>query len=295
MKKVLVFGGSGLVGSKFIDLNKNIFEIKSPSTTEVDILNKDSVSQITQEFIPDTVINFAAFTQVEEAEKDKGNKEGICYLLNAVGAKNIAEVCKQFNTRLIHISTEYVFDGNKSEAPYTEDDKPNPINWYGQTKYCGEQFVLESGSQSVIARLSMPFSAYYELKKDIARFFLKELHHGKEINAVEDQKITPVLVDDVANALVVLINNQVSGIYNICVTNFTTPFKFARLIAQKFNLDIFLIKPISFKKYNKGKLVKLLKNSWLDPTKFRKDFGDQILHTVEEGLIIFKTEIDQLK
>lgn len=295
MKKILVFGGSGLVGSKFIDQNKNIFEIKYPSATEVDILDKTQVIKVVQGFNPDTVINFAAFTQVEEAEGQKGDKSGICYLINAIGAKNVAEACKQFNAKLIHISTEYVFDGNKSEAPYTEEDKPNPINWYGQTKYLGEQFVLESGCQSVIVRLSMPYSAHYELKNDIARFFLRELHQGKEINAVEDQKITPVLVDDVANALAVLINNQAGGVYNICVTNFTTPFEFARLIAQRLNLDFSLIKPISFKEYNKGKLAKLLKNSWLDPTKFRKDFGDQILHTAEEELIIFKTEIDQLK
>lgn len=294
MKKILVFGGSGLVGSKFIDQNKRNFELKYPSAKEIDILDKPQVIKVIQDFNPDVVINFAAFTQVEEAENQRGDKSGICYLINALGAKNVAEACKQFNTRLIHISTEYVFDGTKSETPYIEEDKQNPINWYGQTKYFGEQFVLESGCQSVIARLSMPFSANYELKKDVARFFLAELKRGNSVKAIEDQRITPTLVLDIANALKVLIESGNEGIYHISSKDCVTPLEFAKTIAETFHLNYSLVNAISLEEYNKNKKAKLLRYSWLNPAKFEREFGDQILHTVEEGLIIFKKEIDQL-
>lgn len=293
MKEVLVFGGSGLVGSKFIETYGRTFNIKSPLVTEVDILNKDAVTNAIQEFNPDTVINFAAFTQVENAEAQKGDKDGICYLINAVGAKNVAEVCKEFNNKLIHISTEYVFDGTKAESPYTEEDKPNPINWYGTTKLFGEEFVLESGCSATIVRICMPFSSFYVLKKDIARFFLEELKAGKSIKAIEDQRVTPTIVSDIAGALELIVEADSSGFYHVSSTDSVTPLEFAKTIAEVFKLNYSLINSISFDEYNKGKKAKLLKFSWLNPTKFEREFGEGILHTVEEGLVLFKKEIDE--
>lgn len=300
--KVLVFGGSGLVGSKFIDLNKQNFEIKAPLVQEVDILDKDQISKIAEEFNPDSIINFAAYTNVEEAENQKGDKDGICFQINAIGAKNVSEVAKDFNKHLVHISTEYVFDGTKSKAPYTEEDQPNPINWYGQTKLEGEQSVLENSNKNVVMRISMPFSSYYDLKKDIARFFLEQLKTGNKIKAIEDQRVTPTLVNDIADVLKVLLEHQSTGIYHACSRDSVTPLEFAKTIAETFHLDSFpkensptvysLISSINLAEYNKGKNAKLLQYSWLNPTKFEKEFGDEILHTVEEGLVIFKEEID---
>lgn len=292
MKKILVFGGSGLVGSKFIELYSNDFEINAPDVSKVDILNKDQVEKLVQKFDPDSIINFAAFTNVEAAEGQKGDKNGICFQINAVGAKNVARICKELNKKLTHISTEYVFDGTKENSPYTEDDKPNPVNWYGQTKYFAEQFVLESGCNLLIARICMPFSPFYELKSDIARFFLGELQNGRPIKAIEDQWVTPTLVSDIVNSLKVLVEADVSGLYHVSSTDSVTPLEFAKTIAETFGLDYSLISPISFDEYNKSKQAKLLKYSWLNPAKFEDEFGEGSLHTVEEGLILFKKEID---
>ncbi len=293
MKKVLVFGGSGLVGSKFIDLYSNDFEIKAPDASSVDILKKDQVANIVEEFNPDSIINFAAYTNVEEAEKQKGDKAGICYLINSIGAKNVAEIAKEFNKKLIHISTEYVFDGTKDVSPYTEEDKPNPINWYGQTKYFGEQFVLESECSAVIVRICMPYSAFYELKKDVARFFLEQLKNGNQIKAIEDQRITPTLVDDIANGLRVIVESSANGLYHVSSIDSVTPLEFAKTIAETFKLNYSLISSIDFDEYNKGKQAKLLKFSWLNPAKFEEQFGEGILHTVEQGLVIFKRAVDE--
>lgn len=290
--RVLIFGGSGLVGSKFIGLHSQTYEIKAPQLKDVDILDSSKVSKVIEEFNPDSVINFAAFTQVEEAETQKDNKEGICFQINALGAKNVAERCKKANKRLIHISTEYVFDGTKSESPYIEDDKPNPINWYGQTKFFGEGYVLESGCKSTIVRLSMPYSYFYEVKSDVARFFLNQLRLGSSIKAIEDQRITPTLVDDIAIALKTLIESNVGGVYHVSSKDSVTPLEFAKTIAEEFRLDYSLISAISLEEYNKKKLAKLLKYSWLNPAKFEREFGDQVLHTVEESLISFKEAVD---
>lgn len=287
-KKVLVFGGSGLVGSEFVDLYSNVFEIKSPQSSEVDILKKDQVVKVVEDFKPDTMINFAAFTQVEKAEEEKGDKNGICYLINAIGAKIIAEVCKGFNKKLIHISTEYVFDGIKENAPYTEEDKPKPINWYGATKLFGEDFVLDSGCRAIVARISMPFSGFYFEKKDVARFFLGELRAGKEIKAIEDQMVTPTFVNDIADALKVLVDSESRGIYHVSSTDSVTPLEFAKTIAELFHLDYSLISAMKLDEYNKTKKAKLLKFSWLNPEKFEEEFGQGILHTADEGLVLFK-------
>lgn len=292
MNKVLVFGGSGLVGSRFIALHKDTFEIDSPDATKVDILDKNQVAKAVDEFNPDSIINFAAYTNVEEAENQADDKNGICFQVNAIGAKNIAEVTKDFDKHLIHISTEYVFDGTKADNAYTEEDKPNPVNWYGLTKLAGEQFVLDSSCKSIIMRISMPFSSHYELKKDIARFFLGQLKMGNKVKAVEDQKITPTLVNDIANALKVLLENKSIGIYHVSSRDSNTPLEFVKTICEIFNLDYYLINSVKLTEYNKDKKAKLLKYSWLNPAKFEKQFGDEILHTVEEGLTIFKEEID---
>ncbi len=96
-KKVVIFGGAGLVGSKFIDLNKNIFEIVAPTVEQLDILNKAAVSKFIEDSECSNIINFAAFTNVEAAEAQKEDQNGICYQINAIGAKNVAEVAKSFN------------------------------------------------------------------------------------------------------------------------------------------------------------------------------------------------------
>ena len=293
--RVVVFGGSGLVGSSFIENFKDIFEINAPGAEMVDILDKDLVHKAIEDFNPDSVINFAAYTQVEEAEDQLNDKEGICYKINALGAKNVAEVCKQLDKHLIHISTEYVFDGEKEFVPYNEEDSPNPKNWYGQTKYFGEKFVAESGVNAAVARISMPFSPFFSGKKDVARFFLQQLKDGNKIRTIEDQNISPTIVLDIVKGIKVLIDNKASGIYHISSKDDTTPLDFAKTIAEIFKLDYSLINSVSLEEYNKNKKGKLLKNSSLNPTKFEKEFGDDILHTIDEALLIFKEQIENLK
>lgn len=291
MIKVLVFGGSGLVGSRFLELNKNIFEISSPDIEEVDILDTSQISKTIEDFNPAVVINFAAFTNVEGAEDEKDNKEGICYKINVIGARNVADACLKENAHLIHISTEYIFDGEKKDGPYTEEDQPHPINWYGMTKYLAEQAIKESGCQLTIIRICMPISSHYQLKKDVARFFLEQLKNNQPIKAIEDQQISPTLVDDIAAALQIICQKKKEGLYHVASSTQISPLNFAKLIADTFNLDSSLISPISFDEYNSRKKAKLLKNSALSSEEFVKTFGEGILHSVEDNVNIFKKMI----
>lgn len=293
MKKVLVFGSSGLVGSKFIELFDGVLALEAPKAEAVDILEKDQILKAVEDFNPDSIINFAAYTDVEEAENQKDDKNGIAFKINAVGAKNVAEVCKEADKHLIHISTQYVFDGEKMDVPYNEEDKPNPINWYGQTKYLGEQGVDEVDCKSAVVRISMPYASYFKLKLDIARFFLEQLRLGNKVSAIEDQQISPTLTNNIANALKTILDKESSGIYHVSCTDPTTPLDFVKTTAETFHLDYSLIQSVTLDEYNQSKQAKLLRNSSLNTAKFEREFGEGILHTVEEDLIIFKKEIDE--
>ncbi|MDD2822927.1 MAG: NAD(P)-dependent oxidoreductase [Candidatus Daviesbacteria bacterium] len=290
-QKLLIFGGAGLIGSKFIEKYKDYFEIDAPTIDELDILNKPVVTEYIKNSGANLLINYAAYTDVDKAEAEKGNKEGIVYRLNSEIVKDLCEICKPLNMHYIHFSTDYVFDGEKADSPYTEEDKPNPLSWYGETKYFAEQFILESNVKSTIIRTSMPFSSHFDLKQDIARIFLKLLKDNQEIVAINDQMVTPVFVDDLANALKTLIEEKEEGIYHVVCSNYTTPFDLAKIIAEKFGLDSSLVKPTEIAEYNKTREAKRSKYGWMSVKKFENRFGKGILHSVEESIDLFKQQI----
>ena len=289
--KLLIFGGAGLIGSKFISLNKDKYDIDAPEINELDILDKNQLFPYVEKSEAEVIINYAAFTDVDRAEEEKGNKEGLVYKLNSLVVKDFCNLCKKTKKHYIHFSTDYVFDGTKSESSYTEEDKPNPLSWYGETKRLAEQFILDSGISSTIVRTSMPFSSHYDLKVDIARFFLKQLQENQEIVAISDQKVTPAFVDDLAHALKLLVDKKEKGIYHLVCSNSTTPYDFAKLVAEKFGLDSTSVKPISIEEYNQTRKAKRSKYGWLSVEKFEKKFGKEILHSVEKGLDIFHSQI----
>lgn len=279
-----------MVGSRFIDLNRDDFEIHSPDLYQVNLLKTEAVLAEVELINPDLVINFAAFTDVDKAEAEKGDKEGLSYRLNVIAARDLAQICHKLNKKLVHFSTDYVFDGKKSDSPYQETDTPNPINWYGETKYLGEQEVLSSGCESLIIRISMPYSSFYQEKTDVARFFLARLKDREEVRAVSDQKVTPVFVDETSQALVKLIAAESVGIYHIVSSDWTTPYQFVRDMAAQFKLDDSLIKPINFDQFYGSKSAKRLKNSWLDSTKFQAEYGGEILHSIKQALELFYSQ-----
>ena len=157
MKKVLVIGKNGMLGSELYEiLNNNAsYIIKGTTLEDLDICNQSQVIEIISDFEPNYIINCAAYTNVDKAEEDFETAK----LINSSGTENIAKVCGRLDIPLVYISTDYVFDGTKNE-PYTPDDKPNPINNYGLTKLMGEEAVKKHCKKYYVARTSWLYGHY---------------------------------------------------------------------------------------------------------------------------------------
>lgn len=277
--KLLVTGASGLVGSRFVDAFKDKFFISTIGRNNADIrinlTSEPEVFKATLSSAVDAVINFAAFTNVDGAESEKGKKSGEVYTLNALLPLWLAKACKESGKRLYHISTDYVFNGSQEDRPYTEEDTPKPVNsWYSMTKYYGEQNILSTSdheSNFAIIRISYPYSGVYKRKLDIARAVVETLTSKQQYFGISDQKIKPTSVDDIALALRFLLENNATGIYhvagNFSPQKYITPFQFAQKIANVMNLDSSLIKPISFLSLSKKRVAPRPQHTWIDTTK----------------------------
>lgn len=301
MQKIFILGGSGLVGSRVIELLSADFEVIAPTSAELDLTIEGNFAKYCREnrskLANSTVVNFVAYTNVDGAEKEQGDAQGLVYLLNARLPGEIAEWCKEMDERFIHISTDYVFDGEKSDVAYVEDDKTNPLGWYGKTKLMGEELVQKSESRNVILRIEMPYGSRSEKKKDLATILLERLKNAQPIQAVSDAHITPVYIDDLAMILKkVVVQQDVVGLFHVAPTDSVTLEQLVRLIAKHAQLDDSLVTTISFVDYWKEKLAsgvaKRPQDSWLSSAALQKCIGSEHFHTVEENI---QTWVDQLE
>ena len=299
--KLLVTGATGLVGSRFLDLYKNRFSIltigRNISDIKVDLTSKEEVLSTVLSSDAEIVINFAAFTNVDRAEKEKGKKTGEVYTLNALLPLWLAKACKISGKILYHISTDYVFNGKKETRPYTEEDLPDPIDsWYALSKYDGETNVQEifgGDGKFVIVRISYPYRVDFERKLDFARVIVDKLRHTERYFGCTDQKIKPVFIDDIAKVLVLLIEKRATGIYHVggkYPKGYISPFEFAQEVAFIMNLDSSLIRPISFAELSKKRIAPRPRNTWIDTTKIEK-LGMKFL-SLDEALNKLKGEIN---
>lgn len=285
MYKILLIGGTGLVGSRILELLNKDLELIAPSHSELDVLNPAFVKDAINQIKPDQVLYAAGFTNVDLAEE----KREECLALNVKAPQYFVEVTSQKNIPFYYISTDYVFDGTKSNAPYTEEDIPNPVGQiYAQSKFQGEQVILSASSINGVLRIIVPFSAKFTKKQDLARLFFSKLKNKEKISGIYNQKINPVFVDDLVNAFSKILKAKAPGIYHLGATDFTTPFDFAKTIAKVFDLDEGLIEKIDFDDYVKTRPAKRPQNTWLDTGKFQKEFGEGVLKTVDEELEEFK-------
>jgi len=269
--KILVTGLTGLVGSRFAELLKDSYELEGITRDSgVDITDKTSIEQRIFSSDAQIVIHLAAKTDVDGCEKDKeidekflnqkdsNQQEWIskktAWIMNVVGTRNIVEACRKNNKKLIYVSTDFVFDGNKSqEEGYVEEDTPNPINWYGRTKYEAEKLVQDSGLDWIILRLAYPYRANFIKKNDFFRIILQKLKDGQRLNMVTDHVMTPTFIDDFVYAADSLIKIKQNGIFHTVGDQFISPFDAAILIAEKFNLDKNLILQTSRAEYFKDR------------------------------------------
>jgi len=291
MKPIIIGTGlSGLVGSRFTEAYKNDFIFQNLDITEgIDITDRKLTKQKIEQSSGGVVIHFAAFTDVAAANGQKDDQNGLCYRLNVNATRNVAQSCKAAGKYLIHISTDFVFDGTKA-TPYTESDSPNPIEWYGYTKYLAEQEVQKSGVEHVIARITYPYRAKYEPKQDLVRKIIAKLKDNTLPPMFTDHILTPTFIDDIAQVLKVFISKRPQGIYHVVGSSHVTDHKLAQTIAKVFNLNKSQIKPGSIEDFYKTTKRPYQKTLATSNAKLQKDFGIS-MSTLEQGLNKMKQQL----
>ncbi|MDD7885931.1 dTDP-4-dehydrorhamnose reductase [Flavivirga sp. 57AJ16] len=243
---VLVTGANGQLGKTIEELyadNQNNLGFVFVSKEELDITKAKDLRQFFNNNNFDYCINCAAYTNVEQAEKTPET----AFKVNAEGVKNLAEVCKEKNVVLIHISTDYVFDGEKNE-PYTVDDIPNPINEYGRSKLLGEQYVQEILQKYFIIRTSWLYSKKYG--NNFYKTILKKVKKGKTFFVTDEQIGCPTDTASLALYIISFIEVESTsfGICHFCDEEAMTWYQFAKQILKENNL-LFQMNLIKAKKY----------------------------------------------
>ncbi|MDK1704360.1 dTDP-4-dehydrorhamnose reductase [Serratia rubidaea] len=207
--KVLLTGSKGQLGSCFQDRLPEGWQVWATDADVLDITDLDKVKAAVAEFQPDAIVNAAAYTAVDKAEQDRE----LAALINVVGPKNLALAAKEAGARLVHVSTDYVFDGKASVA-YSETDATNPLGVYGQTKLDGEIAVAEILPASLIVRTAWVFSEY---GNNFVKTMLRLAKDRDSLGIVADQRGCPTYAGDIAQAIIDLLKqNAEGGVYHFC-------------------------------------------------------------------------------
>lgn len=278
--KILATGSSGLVGSRFLEIYKDKYEIIPASFPEFDMTDFSQVVKKLSETKPDFIVNFAAFTDVGLAEDQRNNKDGDCWKINVEGTGNIVKALPN-GTRLIHISTDMVFPGSKEfPGPYSEDQilekDPDKVTWYGFTKGEAERVVQNSlGDEVTILRLIYPFSAHFDKKLDYVRKPLSLYDQGKLYPMFTDQQVSVVFVDDVARILEKIIEKDTKGVFHASSEDTTTPYELTNYVIEKVRGVKNAAKPSSLDDFlkNVGNPVRYPKYGGLKVEKTEKELG----------------------
>lgn len=238
-KTILVTGGNGLVGSNFIQKYSDSYlfeglDISNPKNP-VDITNQEQVFKAIEHSTAQYIVHFAAYTDVTGAFNQTGDKSGSAYQVNVVGTQNIVAACKNFNKHLIHISTAYVFDGEK-EGLYTEADPMNPIEWYGQTKAEAETAVCSSDIAWTVLRIDQPFRSDTQVRPDVVRRIAEGITSGKLYPQFTNHYFGPTFIDDFSRVLDFVIRTKTVGLFNASSGEKWNDYDFAQQVNQTLSL-----------------------------------------------------------
>lgn len=239
--RVLVTGAEGQLGQDVVKaLKSQGIDFLGADKDKMDITLTDMVHQVFEEYNPDVVVHCAAYTAVDKAETEKE----LCYNINVIGTRNLAMNCKKFNAKMVYISTDYVFDG-LGEEPFQANQQPDPVNYYGQTKYEGEQEVKKLLSDYFILRISWAFGVNGH---NFVKTMLKLGREREEVSVVSDQIGSPTYTTDVAKLIVEMIKTDKYGIYHMTNSGYCSWSEFASTIFQQAGINC-KVHPILTKDY----------------------------------------------
>ena len=293
-KRLLVIGASGLLGSKLMAEAKVRYSVVGTCNPEcdgksdwrmesLDIGSKDEVERLFEKTKPEVVILTAAMTNVDACETNPQMANRV----NAAGPGLVARECKRLDSRLIHVSTDYVFDGMKTRK-YTEEDLPRPISVYGSSKLAGEKNVLSTLPEAVVARTAVLYGWNpIENKDNFVMWTLKKMRAGEKVTLFKDQWISPTLADDLAKALVQLAQGDVRGVYHVAGPDCLDRPSCGKLIGKVFGLDERLVMPVPSSSVSLP--AKRPKYSCLDVSKVEKLLNRKMV-SFEDGLRTMKAQ-----
>ncbi len=276
MKKLLVIG-KGFLGTAVSNIAKTnefeIFKASQKSGIIIDIRKSNSVEEVITKINPDIIINCAASTDLDRIENNPKN----AFDVNAYGSQIISKISKKYSKRLIHISTDSVFDGTK--GLYKESDIPNPINQYSKSKLEGEKLILNDHSDAVIVRTN--FYGYSNNKKFLFNWILKKIGNNESINAFDDIIFNPLEINNLSELLLELSLNEFKGILHLTGNEIFSKYEFVKKIVHVLNYDEKLV--IKGNSEYMNFTAKRPKNTSLDNSLARKILKTKF-QTLEEWL-----------
>ncbi len=255
VEKIAITGSNGLLGQKLVNLfcSNAAYEVvamarglnrntnsENYSYFDVDLTDFKKVTDIINEVKPAIIINTAAMTNVDECE----DKKEECDVINIGLVRELVNLCERNNSYLVHISTDFIFDGKN--GPYKEGDQPNPLNYYGLSKLKSEQIIEQSTLKCSILRTILVYGMVDNMTKSNLVLWLKEsVEHKKVVTIIDDQFRMPTLVDDLALACLSAVSKKAQGIFNVSSCELLSIYDMALEVARVFSLDKSFITRIS--------------------------------------------------
>ncbi|WP_425389831.1 SDR family oxidoreductase [Ekhidna sp.] len=298
--KVLITGANGLLGQKLVKLyesNEDVDVIASArganrnpfgsyTYEQMDVTVASEVAKIISKHQPDVVINTAAMTHVDQCELDPVT----CQELNVDAVANLIEGCKQTDSFLIHLSTDFIFDGE--DGPYKEDDSPNPLSKYAESKLESEKLLQASGLRHAIVRTMLVYGIVHDMSRsNIILWVKKSLEEKQLIKVVNDQWRTPTLAEDLAKGCALIAEKRAEGVWNISGEDLLTPYDMAMATADFFDLDKSLIEKADGSIFTQPAKRPPRTGFILD--KAKRELGYDPV-SFKEGLAILKSQLDNV-
>lgn len=301
MKTILVTGSNGLLGQKITENIRSSQHYHLIATSRgadrfphqegyryvsMDILDPENVRAVIEEYRPDAIIHTAAMTNVDTCQAE----QKMAYALNVEAVKTLIACCEAYQVQLIHLSTDFIFDG--AAGPYDEQASPNPLSYYGQTKLAAEELVKQAACPWVIIRTILVYGIVGDMSRSNIVLWAKgALEKGQPLNVVNDQWRMPTLAEDLAEACLLAVEKEAQGIYHISGKDMMSIVELVRNVAAYWNLNDSLVKEVSTATLNQTAGRPLRTGFILD--KAIADLNYQP-HSFEEGLAILDRQVKTL-
>ena len=305
MQKILITGSNGLLGQKLVQQLKNEKSVYLIATARgenripdahdyeycsMDISNEEDVYRVIKKYKPDTIIHTAAMTNVDACELNQAE----CKLMNVDAVQFIVNALQKIkstdcNPHLIHLSTDFIFDGSK--GPLTEDEQPNPLSYYAWSKLEAERIVIESELTWSIARTVLVYGIIpRSSRSNVVLWAKSSLEQGKKINVVTDQFRTPTLAEDLAQGCILIAMKKAMGVFNVSGPDFMSIFELVQRVARFWKLDENLIQPSTSEGINQPAKRPPVTGFVID--KAKSVLGYQP-HSFEQGLALLDEQLNK--